>query len=192
MSCQTRPHISSDVREGSWVGGKSSPRAMMLSYANITRKRVPSISPHHNIHVRFFKDPWRLNSIHASNIIYSATILVWTCTDRAVKDAKMKKKMLLKQFVQRGKKLPAVSAEQETQGQDESAALHGVHSVGEDTERTEMCICVFSPMLLTACPNSLFIHTVWFCWSSGWDISCKFFLYPHCSISFFFAVIKCL
>lgn len=91
MSCQTRPHISSDVREGSWVGGKSSPRAMMLSYANITRKRVPSISPHHNIHVRFFKDPWRLNSIHTSNIIYSATILLWTCTDRAVKDAKKKK-----------------------------------------------------------------------------------------------------
>lgn len=92
MSCQTRPHISSDVREGLWVGGKSSPRAMMLSYANITRKRVPSISPHHNIHVRFFKDPWRLNSIHTSNIIYSATILFWTCTDRAVKDAKKKKK----------------------------------------------------------------------------------------------------
>lgn len=100
MSCQTQPHISSDVREGSWVGGKSSPLAVMLSYTNLTRKRVPSISPHHNIHVRIFKDPWRLNGMRMSNLICSATILLWTCTDRAVMDAK--KEMLLKCSLSRG------------------------------------------------------------------------------------------
>lgn len=83
MSCQTWPLYQL------WVGGKSSPRAMMLSCANITRKQDSAIhftSSQH--HVSIFKYPSRLNPIHMPNPSYSATTLWGTCTDGAKKRRK--------------------------------------------------------------------------------------------------------
>lgn len=160
MSCQTWPLYQL------WVGGKSSPRAMMLSCANITRKQDSAIhftSSQH--HVSIFKYPSRLNPIHMPNPSYSATTLWGTCTDGAKKDAKKKKKKNTVETVcpgGLGGGLSAFSAKQETQGQDESAALHRVFSVREDTEDGDVHWCFFflfsnqccSPMLADIFPTN--------------------------------------
>lgn len=126
-------HISSDVGEGSRVGDKSGPRAMMLSCTNITRKMIQLTSSQHSESLRRRGD-WTLNTRQFPCNHFIRKTFRWSCK-------RPKKCTLLKQFVLEGAEGDSELSQRNRKAKVKRNLLRSMASTQqEETKRTEMVI----------------------------------------------------